>query len=68
MRDRGNAVLDRLIIIPFNAVFDKRDPDYDPFLKYKVVEQKSGKGGHGDHVMGCTLAQLVLLSTNIQLT
>lgn len=41
MRDRGNAVLDRLIIIPFNAVFDKSDPDYDPFLKYKVVEQKS---------------------------
>ena len=41
MRDRGNAVLDRLIIIPFNAVFDKRDPEYDPFLKYKVVEKES---------------------------
>lgn len=41
MRDRGNAVLDRLIIIPFNAVFDKRDPEYDPFLKYKVVEKDS---------------------------
>ena len=41
MRDRGNAVLDRLIIIPFNAVFDKRDPEYDPFLKYKVVEKPS---------------------------
>ena len=39
MRDKGNAVLDRLIIIPFNAVFDKRDPEYDPFLKYKVVER-----------------------------
>ena len=38
MRDRGGAVLDRLIIIPFNAVFDKSDPDYDPFLKYKLVE------------------------------
>lgn len=40
MRDRGNAVLDRLIIIPFNAVFDKRDPEYDPFLKYKLVEKE----------------------------
>ncbi len=38
MRDRGGAVLDRLIIIPFNAVFDKSQPDYDPFLKYKLVE------------------------------
>ena len=34
----------------------------------QVVEQKSGKGGHGDHAMGCTLAQPVVLSTNIQLT
>ena len=40
MRDRGNAVLDRLIIIPFNAVFDKTQEDYDPFLKYKLVERE----------------------------
>ena len=40
MRDRGNAVLDRLIIIPFNAVFDKSQEDYDPFLKYKLVERE----------------------------
>lgn len=40
MRDRGDAVLDRLIIIPFNAVFDKNQKDYDPFLKYKLVEQQ----------------------------
>ena len=40
MRDRGGAVLDRLIIIPFNAEFDKSDPDYDPFLKYKLIEQE----------------------------
>lgn len=38
MRDRGGAVLDRLIIIPFNAVFDKSQEDYDPFLKYKLQE------------------------------
>ena len=40
MRDRGGAVLDRLIILPFNAVFDKSQPDYDPFLKYKLIEQE----------------------------
>ena len=40
MRDRGNAVLDRLIIIPFNAVFDKTQKDYDPWLKYKLVEKE----------------------------
>ena len=40
MRDRGGAVLDRLIIIPFNAVFDKSQPGYDPFLKYKLVEKE----------------------------
>lgn len=40
MRDRGNAVLDRLIIIPFNAVFDKSQKDYDPWLKYKLVEKE----------------------------
>ena len=40
MRDRGGAVLDRLIIIPFNAEFSKADPDYDPFLKYKLVEKE----------------------------
>ncbi len=39
MRDRGSAVIDRLIIIPFNATFDKSDPDYDPFLKYKLTER-----------------------------
>ena len=40
MRDRGGAVLDRLIIIPFNAVFDKSQKGYDPFLKYKLQERE----------------------------
>lgn len=30
------AVLDRLVIIPFDAKFTKQDPDYDPFIKYKL--------------------------------
>ena len=38
MRDKGGAVLDRLIILPFNAEFSKNQKDYDPFLKYKLVE------------------------------
>ena len=41
MRDRGNAVLDRLIIIPFNAVFDNTRKDYDPFLMSKLKEKES---------------------------
>lgn len=32
----SSAVLDRLVIIPFDAKFSKDDPDYDPFIKYKL--------------------------------
>jgi putative DNA primase/helicase len=32
----SSAVLDRLVIIPFDAKFSKSDPDYDPFIKYKL--------------------------------
>lgn len=32
----SSAVLDRLVIIPFDAKFTKDDPDYDPFIKYKL--------------------------------
>lgn len=34
------AVLDRLVIIPFDAKFSKDDPDYDPFIKYKLREEE----------------------------
>lgn len=33
------AVLDRLVIIPFDATFSKQDADYDPFIKYKLREE-----------------------------
>lgn len=36
MKDKSGAVLDRLIIVPFNATFDKNDDDYDPFIKDKL--------------------------------
>lgn len=34
------AVLDRLVIIPFDAKFTKSDPDYDPFIKYKLRSEE----------------------------
>lgn len=40
IKDRG-AVIDRLIIIPFDAQFSKNDPDYDPFIKYKMLSKES---------------------------
>lgn len=36
IKDKSGAVIDRLIIIPFNATFSADDPDYDPYIKYKL--------------------------------
>lgn len=36
IKDKSGAVLDRLIIVPFNARFDKNADDFDPFIKYKL--------------------------------
>lgn len=36
IKDKSGAVIDRLIIIPFNATFSPDDPDYDPYIKYKL--------------------------------
>ena len=47
MKDKTGAVLRRLVIIPFNARFTKYlpngeiDPDYNPYIKYQLVEQSS---------------------------
>lgn len=41
MKDRTGAVLDRLIIVPFNAKFSKADPDFDPYIKYKLRSEES---------------------------
>ena len=35
----SSAVLDRLVIIPFDAKFSKSDADYDPFIKYKLRKE-----------------------------
>lgn len=41
-KSRGNeAIIDRLIIIPFNARFSPDDPDFDPYIKYKLRSEES---------------------------
>lgn len=39
MKDRTGAVLRRMVIIPFNATFSKNDPDYDPYIAWKLKDQ-----------------------------
>lgn len=36
IKDKSGAVLSRLVIIPFTATFSKDDPDFDPYIKYKL--------------------------------
>lgn len=36
IKDKSGAVISRLVIVPFNARFTKDDPDYDPYIKYKL--------------------------------
>lgn len=40
MKDRTGAILDRMIIIPFNAEFKETDDDYDPYIKYKLMTEE----------------------------
>jgi putative DNA primase/helicase len=46
----SSAVLDRLVIIPFDARFSKDDDDYDPFIKYKL---------RGEDVMEALIASAI---------
>lgn len=39
MKDRTGAVLRRMVIIPFNATFTKDDPDYDPYIAWKLKDR-----------------------------
>lgn len=41
MKDKTGAVLRRLVIIPFNASFSKADPDFNPWIKYDLIQQES---------------------------
>lgn len=40
IKDKSGAVIDRLIIIPFNAEFSQDDPDFDPYIKYKLLNDE----------------------------
>lgn len=39
IKDKSGAVLDRLVIIPFDARFSRDDPDFDPYIKYKLIQE-----------------------------
>ena len=41
LKDRTGSVIDRMIIIPFEAEFGADKPDYDPFIKYKLRKEET---------------------------
>ena len=41
IKDKSGAVISRLVIIPFNATFSANDPDFDPYIKYKLRSSES---------------------------
>ena len=43
MKDKTGAVIRRLVIIPFNATFSREDPDFDPWIKYKLCADEAIK-------------------------
>lgn len=40
IKDKSGAVISRLVIIPFEARFSPDDPDYDPYIKYKLIQDE----------------------------
>ena len=40
IKDKTGAVINRLIMIPFNARFDTDSANYDPFIKYKLQTEE----------------------------
>lgn len=41
IKDKSGAVMSRLIIIPFYATFSRSDPDFDPYIKYRLRSDES---------------------------
>jgi putative DNA primase/helicase len=37
INDTSDGLMRRLVIVPFNAKFSKNDPDFDPFIKDKLL-------------------------------
>lgn len=40
IRDKTGAVIDRIVLVPFKATFTKEDPDFDPYIKYKLHDSQ----------------------------
>lgn len=40
IKDKSGAVISRLVIIPFDARFTPDDPDFDPYIKYKLIQDE----------------------------
>lgn len=40
IKDKTGAVQRRLVIVPFDAKFTSDDPDFDPYIKYKLRDQE----------------------------
>lgn len=40
IKDKTGAVINRLVMIPFSARFDKNAADYDPYIKYKLRSEE----------------------------
>lgn len=40
IKDKSGAVISRLVIIPFDARFSPDDPDFDPYIKYKLIQDE----------------------------
>ncbi|MFW2490984.1 DNA primase family protein [Clostridium chromiireducens] len=41
VNDTSDGLTRRLIIVPFNARFSSNDPDYDPYIKDKLMKEES---------------------------
>ncbi|MGN9164944.1 phage/plasmid primase, P4 family [Tissierellaceae bacterium HCP3S3_D8] len=41
INDTSDGLMRRLVIVPFNAKFSSKDPDFDPFIKDKLLTDES---------------------------
>ncbi len=63
MKDPTGAVLRRLLIIPLNGKFTKDNPDYDPFIRYKLAAEE-----HMEYFIQLALDGLVRVIKNKSFT
>lgn len=55
MRDRTGAIKRRLVIIPFDRQFSPTDADFDPYIKYKLIN------GYGEYSVDENMSYLINL-------